>query len=389
MSTRQDGEYRRSSGHSKSSASKKRRRRKRRQRAIIIFVIEILVLLGLVFAAYMLFVRMNVTKVGKVDLNEDAIVQNMNAGVEENVTMKGYRNIALFGVDSRDGELDKNTRTDTIMIASINQDTGDVKLVSVFRDTYLNTGNDRYTKCNSAYANGGPSRAINMLNSNLDMNITDFVTIGFGGLRDVIDELGGVTVNVQENEISHLNNYQISMVGKKSGKNAAGEDNFVANAGTDYTPVTSAGEQVLNGLQATAYCRIRYVGNDFQRAERQRTVMRAVLDKAKAASPTQLTGIANKVFGETYTSLDLTEIISMLGGIANYNIAGDAGFPQQEMLATGTIGKKGSCVVPVDLASNVSWLHSFLFNEEGYTVSSAVQSYSEKIHSDTVSYIGK
>lgn len=114
----------------------------------------------------------------------------MNENVENNEVMQGYRNIALFGVDSQEGSLGKGTRSDTIIIASINQDTGDVKLVSVFRDTYLNLGNDNYNKCNAAYAKGGPEQAIMMLNKNLDMNITDYVTVGFDGLIEVIDALG-------------------------------------------------------------------------------------------------------------------------------------------------------------------------------------------------------
>ena len=167
--------------------------------------------------------------------------------------MKGYRNIALFGVDSRDGELDKSTRTDTIIIASINQDTKEVKMISVLRDTYLNLSTDTYNKANSAYAKGGPKQAIAMLNMNLDMNITDFVTIGFDGLIDVIDAVGGIEIDVQENEIPHLNSYQISMVGKQDGTlNAKGEPNYVATEGVDYIPVTTAGLQKLNGLQATA-----------------------------------------------------------------------------------------------------------------------------------------
>ncbi|MEI3211165.1 MAG: LCP family protein [Lachnospiraceae bacterium] len=166
---------------------------------------------------------------------------NEEAKEKEETTMKGYRNIALFGVDSREGQLDKKTRSDTIMIASINQDTGERKLASVYRDTYLNLGNDSYNKCNAAYAKGGPEQAINMLNMNLDMNITDFVTVGFAGLTDTIDALGGIQIDVHANEIQHLNNYQISMVGTtKDG------ETFTATAGTDYIPVTSAGLQTLN-----------------------------------------------------------------------------------------------------------------------------------------------
>ncbi len=366
-------EYRKTSNSARTGSSKKSRKAKRKKKTVIILIIEIVVLLLLLFAFYMVFVKWNVTKVGKVDLNEDEIISNMNTGVAENKEMKGYRNIALFGVDSREGDLDKNTRSDTIIIASINQDTGAVKLCSVYRDTFLNLGNDTYTKCNAAYAKGGPQQAINMLNMNLDMDITDFITIGFGGMTDVINELGGVTIDVDESEISHLNNYQSTMAQELK---------------MEYKPVTKTGKQLLNGLQATAYCRIRYTkGDDFMRAQRQREVMKAIMDVAQKADASTLSSIANKVFDETYTSLDINEIIQLLGGIANYSIVADDGFPQEQMRATGTIGKNGSCVVPEDLSKNVVWLHEFLFEDNAYTATADVQSYSNVIQQKTSQYL--
>lgn len=365
----------------KKRAAAKEQSKKKRVR-ILLFIAEIFVLLLMVVVMYGV---LKTEKVGKVDIPEEDIV--INEEVKQAVDsgeapMQGYWNIALFGVDSRTGALDKNTRSDTIMIASINLDTGDCKLVSVYRDTYLNLSNDSYNKCNGAYASGGPKQAINMLNMNLDMNITDFVTVGFEGLTDTVDALGGVEIDVREEEISYLNNYQISMVGTTTD-----DVNFYATAGVDYTPVTTAGRQTLNGLQATAYCRIRHIGNDFERTQRQRTVLAAIAEKAKKASPAALNEIANKVFKETYTSLDLSEILELLSNISKYEIVAEGGFPEESMRATGTIGAKGSCVIPVSLSENVTWLHEFLFDEEGYTPSSAVQEYSEKIHGDTSGYI--
>lgn len=352
-------------------ASAKKNSKKKRTK-ILLFIVEIFILLIMVVVLYGV---LKVEKVGKVDLPEEDIV--INPEVEEKVetTMRGYRNIALFGVDSTTGALTKNTRSDTIMIASINLDTGECKLVSVYRDTYLNLSNDTYNKCNAAYAKGGPMQAINMLNMNLDMNITDFVTVGFAGLSDTIDALGGVMIDVDEAELKHLNNYQICMA----------ED-----LKRNYTPVTSTGYQLLDGLQATAYCRIRYTaGDDFKRAERQREVLMAVADKAKTSSPATLTAAANAIFEneEIYTSLDLTEILELLGDIAKYEIVDQGGFPEESMRATGTIGSKGSCVVPVSLADNVQWLHEFLFEDEEYEPSEAVLEYSEKVKADTSGYI--
>lgn len=349
--------------------SRKEQARKKRNR-IIIFSVEIIIL---VIAVFVLFGVLSGTKSGKVNLDEEDIIINDTVKQAEETTMKGYRNIALFGVDSTTGALTKNTRSDTIMIASINQDTGECKLVSLYRDTYLNLSNDSYNKCNAAYAKGGPEQAISMLNMNLDLNITDFVTVGFAGLTDTIDALGGVYIDVDDAEISHLNNYQLCIA----------ED-----LKRSYTPVSSTGYQLLDGLQATGYCRIRYTaGDDFKRAERQREVLSAVADQAKKASLTKLTETANAVFSEVYTSFDLSEIVDMLGNVATYYISDTAGFPQESNRATGTIGSKGSCVIPVSLEDNVKWLHQFLFDDTSYEPSETVKKCSEKIYEDTNGYL--
>ena len=210
-------------------------------------------MVALVVLAVVLWAVLKQTSIQKINVNEEDIV--INDTVENNTAMKGYRNIALFGIDARNDNLDKGNRSDTIMIASINQDTGEVKLCSVYRDTYMNLGNDKYSKCNAAYAAGGPKQAIDMLNMNLDMNITNYISIGFEGLIETIDSLGGIQIDVKEDEIKHLNNYQASMFSTETKEKLT--DNYVK--------VTQPGLQTLNGLQATAYCRIRYTaGDDFK-----------------------------------------------------------------------------------------------------------------------------
>ena len=359
-----------STGKKKKVPASAKKNSKKKRTKILLFIVEIFVLLLMVVVLYGV---LKTEKVGKVEIPEEDIVINPIVEQKEETTMKGYRNIALFGVDSTTGALDKNTRSDSIMIASINLDTGECKLVSVYRDTYLNLSNDSYNKCNAAYAKGGPKQAINMLSMNLDMNITDFVTVGFAGLTDTIDALGGIMIDVDSEELKHINSYQICMA----------ED-----LKRSYTPVTDTGYQLLDGLQATAYCRIRYTaGDDFKRAERQREVLMAIADKAKSASPATLNTIANDVFKEVYTSLDISEILELLGDIGKYEIVDQGGFPEESMRATGTIGSKGSCVVPVNLEQNVAWLHGFLFKDEEYTPSDQVKEYSEKIKADTSGYI--
>lgn len=305
----------------------------------------------------------------KIVINEE-VVENMQSNDDN--TVKGYRNIALFGVDARDGELGKGTRSDSIIIASINLDTQEIKLISVFRDTYLNLGNDTYNKCNAAYANGGPEQAISMLNMNLDLNITDYVTIGFGGLIDSVDALGGIEMEVTEAEISHLNNYQLSMS---------------KELGVDYIPIEHSGKQLLNGMQATAYCRIRYTkGDDFRRAERQRDVLTAMMDKAKGASVSSLTDMVNAILPEVQTSLGVNEIVSVLGSLAGYNVVASDGFPFEENRRGANVGSKGSCVIPDNLEENVIELHEILYPDSDYKPSRQVESISDEIETMTDEY---
>ena len=202
-----------------------------------------------------------------------------------------------------------------------------------------------------------------MLNMNFDLDITEYVTVGFDALIETIDELGGVDIDVHDNEIDHLNNYQRSMFVEN--ENDALNENIVK--------VTHSGMQTLNGLQATAYCRIRYVGDDFGRAERQRKVLMACMDKAKTMSPTTLVSILNKVMENVYTNLDVTEMASILSDVANYQI----------------VAQDGSCVIPLDLETNVVKLHELLFDVTEYEPSDQVKQYSQKVQADTSQYMKK
>ena len=309
---------------------------------------------------------------GNIMINEEVVETKQQADKDTVNVAKGYRNIALFGVDARDGALGKGTRSDSIMIASINQDTQEIKLISVFRDTYLNLGNDSYNKCNAAYAQGGPEQAISMLNTNLDLDITDYVTVGFGGLIDAVDALGGIEMEITEKEISHLNNYQLSMAKEME---------------VDYIPIENSGKQLLNGMQATAYCRIRYGGgDDFRRAERQRDVLTAMMEKAKGASVSELTEMVNAILPEVQTSLGLNEILSVLGSVAGYNVVASDGFPFADSRVGATVGSRGSCVVPDDLEENVIALHEILYPEQDYQPSRQVVSISDEIEELTDKY---
>ena len=140
------------------------------------------------------------------------LIGGVNTGVSDNNVMKGYTTIGLIGLDGRDGELKSGARSDTMIIASINNDTKKVKLVSVYRDTYLRIGEDsegngQYDKANAAYKKGGPEQFLSMLNTNLDLNVTDFVSVDFQAVAEAVELLGGIDVELKEEEVVHLNNY--------------------------------------------------------------------------------------------------------------------------------------------------------------------------------------
>lgn len=342
------------------------------KKKVIIIILELAVIVAMLVALYM-FRDFGKTSIPRVEFADDDI--EINEPVKEDEEMKGYLNIALFGVDSRGGRIKEKTRSDVMIIASINQDTGDIKLVSVYRDTYLNLSTDKYQKCNAAYMYGGPKQTINMLNQNLDLDIKDFVTVGFEGLRDAVDALGGIMVDVSKSEIVHLNNYQFTMA----------ED-----LDCDYTPVKEEGYQLLDGLQATAYCRIRYTsGGDFKRAERQREVIKAMIDKAKQCDVETLVKVVNEVAesGVVYTSLDIQEMLALVPDLAKYKVVEEGGFPNADYRSTGKLGSDGDCVLALDLVKNVEWLHEFLFDDAHHEVSDTVKTNSQYIRERIAKYL--
>lgn len=364
--------------------------RKKWVKNLPLLILEIVVLVA---AIGILLATLKITGedgIEKVNLDEEKIVVNeevkkeVTSSVEQKEESKytGVYNIAFFGVDARDGNLGKGNRSDTIMICSVDMDTHEIKLVSIYRDTYLNVGNDTYRKCNVAYALGGPEQALSMINMNTDLYITDYVTVGFDGLVEAINALGGVEIDVTEAEIQHLNNYQISMVGtSEDGKH------FTASAGEDYIPVTEAGLQTLNGLQATAYCRIRHVGNDFARTERQRTVLAAMLEKAKTASVSELSATLNAVVPYINTSVDIEDVMEVLGMVGDYHVTVSEGFPFMNHLSGANIGTEGSCLVANTLEENVRELHALLFADEAYEPSKELKNFSAQIETNTKDYI--
>lgn len=337
----------------------------------ILFILEIVVLLlfiGGLFVYGQISAKLDKIDIQETDLADQDIVTNDQAP-----QMTGYTTYALFGLDHRSKNEKLNTEnSDTIIIASINNDTKAVKLVSVYRDTLLNVKDDTYSKANSAYAFGGPTNAVSMLNTNLDLNITDYVAIDFNALVTVVDCLGGLDIPLSYAEIVHMNNYCVE-TSEETGKS--------------YTPVELPDPKPedeeaivdtyhLNGVQATSYCRIRYTASlDMGRTERQRRVIQMIVDKAKKAGLSTIFDIMDQVFPMVKTSVSKTEILKMIPAMIGYSIDETTGFPNDYKFAQ----VKGSVIVPTTLESNVLKMHQFLYGDTSYTPTQDVLNRSAQI----------
>ena len=304
----------------------------------------------------------------------------------------GYTNIALFGIDPRLGEFEDSTHTDTIMIVSINNKTHDVKLVSVYRDTLLRmetrNGGIDYEKANSAYFRNGVEGALNMLNSNFDLDITEYALVNFEGLANIIDALGGIDINISGEEAFYINGYLT-------------ETRTIT--GMDAPDINESGYVHLSGLQATAYCRIRYVTftdengneyiNDYGRTARQRYVLNSVLNKAKNAGVTELINVAdtiikkNNVNGHKILSTNIRweRIVDLLTVAVDCNLTETFGFPYDVYTPERGRAYYGY-VVPMGLEQNVARLHRQLFPDKNYTPSSLVTKINDYIIDETGIY---
>ena len=335
----------------------------------VLFVLEIIVLLLFIGGLYVYGqISSRLDKIEQPELKKEKIVVNQEAP-----KMTGYKTYVLFGIDTRgEGSQYSAQNSDTMIIVSVNNDTKEVRMVSVYRDTLLNVGDDTYTKANAAYALGGPEQAITMLNTNLDLDISDYATADFSALVEVIDDLGGLDIPLSYAEIEHMNNYCVE-TSKLTGK--------------DYTPLEKpepkpedqeaiVGTYHLNGVQATSYCRIRYTASlDMERTERQRRVIQMIVDKAKKAGLSTIFDIMDQVFPMVKTSVSKTEILKMIPAMIGYSIDETTGFPNDYKFAQ----VKGSVIVPTTLESNVLKMHQFLYGDTSYTPTQDVLNRSAQI----------
>lgn len=385
--------------------SRRKRRRKKRHRRVLLIIEIVVILLAIAFASIMFMPNSKAFMVrtftgcpaGRMILktlyknNYDANVYENDAKNIRTVNLgNGYTNIALMGIDPRDGEFDDSTHSDTIMIVSINNKTHDVKLVSVYRDSFLKMKGEKskkaiYEKANYAYFIGGVSSTINMLNENFDLDITEYAIVNFEGLADIIDALGGVDISITDAERDLINGYLV-------------ETREIT--GMDAPDVKKTGKVHLSGLQATAYCRIRYTEftdsdgnvyhNDYGRTARQRYILNTVLEKAKTAGVSQLLDVADTIIKKNNsngrkiiaTNIKWNRMVELLTVAVDCNLNSTFGFPYDTY--TPEKGKTYfGYVIPQGLKQNVVRLHKDLFPDKTYTPSSVIDDINDYIINET------
>ena len=341
--------------------NKQNKKKGKALKIILIILLFIIVIIAAVFAGGYWYVNDKLGKMQQVEIKDEDL--NIDEKVEENLT--GYRNIAIFGVDSRSSNLGKGNRSDCIIIASINNQTKEVKLASVYRDTYVQIQGHGLDKINHAYSYGEAPLALGTLNTNLDLNIKEFVTVNFDSVAEAVDQLGGIKMTITDAEVKYINSY-IDETSKVTGK--------------DSNKITSAGTYNLNGVQAVAYGRIRYTeGGDYKRTERMRDVIEAMLKKLQTKSIGEINSMLDSVLPKIYTNIDTGSIISEIPSIAKYKITDSIGWPYKTRGKTMTLWYG----IPITLESNVVQLHQELFGEENYEASDKVKSISTQIVNKT------
>ena len=307
-----------------------------------IIVLVLLIILAIIVGGTFAFVHSKLSKMQQVDLNED----DLNVSAQAEQQLAEYRNIAIFGVDSRDDSYDKGNRSDCIIIASINNKTKEVKLISVYRDTYVQIEGHGLDKITHAYSYGEAPLAIKTLNTNLDLNIKEFATVNFDVVKETVDYIGGISMPITSEEVGHISG------------------------------ITKPGTYTLTGEQALAYSRIRHAsGGDYKRTERMRDVLTAVTNKVKTLNISQLNGFVDAILPKVYTNITSADIFSMMPSIASYKITDSIGWPYE----TKGITLDRWYGIPVTLENNVKRLHQEAFDETDYIPSDTVKDISNQI----------
>lgn len=336
---------------------------KKKSKALRIFLTILLIIIIIVVILAGVAVGFVANKLGKINV-EEINEEEVGITVKTKEELSGYRNIALLGIDSRADDYGLGNRSDCIIIASLDQKTKNIRLISVYRDTYLQLeekGKTVLDKVTHAYSYGGAQNTLKALNTNLDLNITEYVTVNFDAVIAAVNAMGGVTIDIDSSELKYINDYI----------NATS-----ASSGIKTSQITKTGKQTLDGVQAVAYSRIRYTeGGDYKRTERMRTVIEAMLSKAKTLNVGQLNKLVDTILPRVSTNISGTEIIGLVPSIASYNITDSIGWPYET---------RGKTIdrwygIPVTLESNVEKLHKEIFGQSDYVVSDTIKEINNQI----------
>lgn len=346
---------------------KKGKKKKKSNKKLVIALVIVLVLviaLGSVIGAGLTVVHTKLDKVTQVEVNREALEIDPRVAEE----LKNYRNIALLGIDARDMEDDSNTRSDAMIIASIDKRTNEVRLVSLYRDTYVSLGADYgLDKLTHAYFYGGATQTLRAINRNLDLNCEEVLVVNWKSVADTVDALGGLEINVKESEIKEMNKYI-----KDTQRTIGGSKKLIKKAG----------KQTLNGNQAVTYARIRKdsVDGDHRRNERMKIVLAAAFKKATTLSVSQLNNIANEILPDIKTNMSTNQMMEILLELNSYKITESKSWPYKmtdKMINNIYYGP------PVTLKSNVTQLHEEFFEQQDYDPTDTVKSVSDNISSVT------
>ena len=308
-----------------------------------VFIISVLVMAGIFGSIFYELSKINTTKISKTD---------ENLGIKPQVPLKKEDvpqiiNIALFGVDRRD--VNEPSRSDSIIILSIDEVHKKIKMSSIMRDTYVQIKGNGKTKVNHAYAYGGPQLAIRTLNENFNLNIRNYVTVDFFKLEKIVDTIGGVTIDVKEDELTLVNSHMIDV--------AAIEKKSISQ-------ITKAGPQTLNGLQAVAYSRIRHdAGGDFGRTERQRTVLSALITKIQSLGMRKFPSLVSKLLPYAETSMNSMDTMKLGTKVftQNIKILDKERFPVDGYCRGEMIG--GVWYLVADMENTVDQFHKYIYED--------------------------
>lgn len=321
---------------------------------VLIAVLLVIVVIVAIIAITQKDKRPN-TSIGSMQQTEDD-------ATEENSTDSKIEMFVIFGVDSRKNELGKGTSSDSIILVSMNHELKEVRVASILRDTFVDTIEFGFEKLTYAYNYGGVKSALNTLNTNFDLDLKKYVTFNFNSAGDIIDELGGVEVEITPDEVLYINGYIDALNNLR---------------GTKSEHITEAGTYLLDGSQAVAYSRIRYTdGAEVRRSERQRTILFKMFQKSKLLSGVERVEIAEEFMDRIKTNFSNDKMTSLLYLISTYEIKEMTVYPQN--FYNGLIGEWWY-QAPTTLIDMNRELHKVLLLEEDYVPSETVKDISARI----------